>query len=134
MVKGGLFIEANGAYSTTTTTTTPDVLPSHPGMKCKAYGQGWAENQLVEKKGFNTARACMDEARSVYSSGLKTNWLKKRVLTQQEHAWTRHRVFIPVGHLCSHSANLLLAPFVESTQIVACRTKLGSKIIVICSS
>jgi len=64
-----LFIEADGAYSTTTTTTTADVLPSHPGMKCKAYGQGWAENQLVEKKGFKTARECMAEAQSLHSSG-----------------------------------------------------------------
>merc|ERR1711904_552141 len=67
-----LFIEANGAYSTTTTTTTPDVLPSHPGMKCKAYGQGGAESQLVEKKGFKTARECMAEAQthwSLHSSG-----------------------------------------------------------------
>jgi len=64
-----LFIEADGVYSTTTTTTTPDILPSYPGMKCKAYGQGWAENQLVEKKGFQTARECMAEAQSVHSSG-----------------------------------------------------------------
>merc|ERR1711985_66259 len=64
-----LFIEADGVYSTTTATTTPDILPSHPGMKCKAHGQGWAENQLVEQKGFNTARECMDKAQSVHSSG-----------------------------------------------------------------